>query len=78
MFQVTDIDPSNFVKGVDTAFAVILGVSFFLLIVITLVIAGAMAGGVVAEELATGELEIRGAVLNAAPAFQEVAPGLPT
>jgi cytochrome c oxidase subunit 2 len=37
MFQVTDVDPSNFVKGVDTAFAVIMGISFLLLIVITVV-----------------------------------------
>ena len=46
-------------------------------IAISLLIVGAVAGAW-AEELATGQLEIRGAVLRVSPERQEVAPGLPT
>ncbi len=46
-------------------------------IAIILVIVGAAAGGG-GEDLVTGQLEIRGAVLRVSPERQEVAPGLPT
>ncbi len=46
-------------------------------IAILLLIVSAAAGAW-GEELATGQLEIRGAVLRVSPAFQEVAPGLAT
>jgi len=46
-------------------------------IAITLVIVGA-AAGIGAEDLVTGQLEIRGAVLRVSPERQEVSPGLPT
>ncbi|MFC2080211.1 cytochrome c oxidase subunit II [Bacteroidota bacterium] len=37
MYDITPQDPSNFVAGVDLAFAIILGISFFFLIAITVV-----------------------------------------
>lgn len=40
-------------------------------------VVGTAVGGW-SEELATGQLEIRGAVLRVSPESQEVAPGLPT
>ena len=46
-------------------------------IAIILVIVGAAAGAG-GEDLVTGQLEIRGAVLSVSPERQEVAPGLPT
>ena len=51
--------------------------SHFGRIAIIVVILGAAAGAG-GEDLVTGHLEIRGAVLKVSPELQEVAPGLPT
>ncbi len=47
-----------------------------LLLAITMVVAGAAGGW--GEELVTGQLEIRGAVLRVSPAQQDIDPGRPT
>lgn len=47
------------------------------LLAITIVVVGAAAGGW-GEELVTGQLEIRGAVLRVSPARQDIDPGRPT